>query len=165
MSAGVILIMAAILRFAILAQNTHMSRLLLKDKDPLIGLTVRPEVWAVAIIEVSVGLICLIGKNATIQSALLAWLMTIYFVYQFGVSWLNFESQHGPLGRLSDPFHVSSGIIGLITKSIPYYLIIGAYGSLVLHWRSPAPERAAMKARNLTLTVFRLQLWPQALAS
>ena len=70
LSAGVILLAAALTRFLIAAGNAQVLSL----PDPMLGIPLRYAVLLVGGFELAVALICLFGKRLGLQIGWLAWL-------------------------------------------------------------------------------------------
>lgn len=133
-TAGLIFFAAAVLRFAVLAQNTHLSRLLLKSQDPLLGFTVRREVWGVAFAELALAVACFWNIKFQFRILIIGWAVTSYFMFRAGLFFLNLQLQNSCIGSLSDPWHLAQGVPHFFVKILSYYLLVGSYGALLWPW-------------------------------
>jgi hypothetical protein len=123
LSAGGILLAAALIRFLIAAGNA----LVLAQPEPLMGISLRHAVLLVGMVELVVALICLFGKQTGLQTGCLVWLASNLIIYWIGLIWTQTEPQSACWGTLTDPLHLSGGITGDIVSLIPFYLVAGSY--------------------------------------
>jgi predicted RNA-binding Zn-ribbon protein involved in translation (DUF1610 family) len=139
LSAGVILLVAALTRFLIVADNAQV----LASPEPLLGIPLRHAVLLVGGFELAVALICLFGKRTGLQLGWLAWLGTNYVVFWIGLVWQHYSPQGACIGSLTDPLHLTRGISGLVLQFIPVYLLLGSYAAVVWLWLEGRRAKAA----------------------
>src|SRR6187397_2652616 len=99
--AGVVLLVAALFRFVIAAGNAPA----LAMPDPMFGIPLRDSVWIVGVLELAVALLCLFGRNTSLQIACLTWLVTNFFVICISAFWMGLHPQGTCIGGLTDPLH------------------------------------------------------------
>ena len=128
--AGIILFAAALIRFLIVAGNAPFLSL----SDPLLGLPLRYTVLLAGVLELSVALICLFGKQLQFQIAWLAWLMTNFLVFQAGLFWTHCHVQATCIGSLTDPLRLSRGWIGVGIRLLPLCLAAGSFAAAAGFW-------------------------------
>ena len=144
-SSGMILLVAAMERFAIAAGASPILVL----PDPMLGIPLRHAALIVGGTELVVALICLFGKNTRLQIGWLAWLATNFFVFRIGLFWMHFHPQATWIGGLTDPLHILRGTTGLVMTAVPFYLLLGSYAAMVWFWsqgRVPQPIETAKMA-------------------
>ena len=129
-SAGGILLAAALIRFVIATGSTPV----LAMPDPMLGISIRFALLIVGGIELIFALICLFGENVKLQTGLLAWLSTCFALFWLGLLWMHCHLQGTCLGSLTDPLHLSRGVIGFIMQLLPLGLLIGSYAALFHLW-------------------------------
>jgi hypothetical protein len=137
-SSSVILLMAALDRFLILNNGSHILRL----TDPIFEIQVKYGVIIVGAIELVVGLFCLFGRPVAFTVGCVAWLATNWAVCQLGLIWMNTELKGSCLGSLGDPFHLSHGAVRYIIKIVPLYLLFGSYATLIYFWLKGKNDQA-----------------------
>ncbi len=130
LSAGVILLAAALIRFVIAAGNAQVLAL----PDPMLGIPLRYAVLAVGAFELAVALICLFGSRVGLQIGWLAWLGTNYVVFWIGLVWQHFSPQGTCIGSLTDPLRVYYGTTGYVLQFLPFGLALGSYAALLQLW-------------------------------
>jgi len=136
-SAGAILLVAALDRFLVAAGHAQVLSL----PDLTIGLPLRQAVLITGGLEMSVALICLWGRRRTLQLAWLAWLVTVFLIYYFGIFWNHARPQTSCIGSLTDPLRISRGLTGMMVAIVPFYLVLGSYFSLLWLWLKPRLSR------------------------
>lgn len=129
-SAGGILLAAALIRFVIVVGDAPVLAL----PEPMLGIPLHYAVLTIGGIELVVALICLFGKQAGFQIGWLAWLTTAFLVYRIGLYWMHHHPQATCIGGLTDPLHLSHGIMGAIVEIMPFYLLIGSYVAVIWFW-------------------------------
>jgi len=122
-SAGAILLAAALERFIV--ATGHVQALALPE--PMLGIPLRYAVLAVAILELIGALICLFGRQISLQLGWVAWLATNYVVYYIGLLSMHGHPQATCIGSLTDPLYLARGTSGILTGSLPLYLLFGGY--------------------------------------
>jgi len=143
-SSGGILLAAAFIRLVIAAGNNQVLLL----PEPLLCIPLWSAVLIVGGIELTIAIICLLGKQAGFQAALLAWLGTIYGLFWITIFWKHYQLQGTCLGSLTDPFHLAHGITGVITGIMPpCYLLLGSYPTAIWLWLN----RPKIISRNLPI--------------
>jgi DNA-directed RNA polymerase subunit RPC12/RpoP len=130
LSAGFILLAAALTRFVIAAGNAQVLSL----PDPMLGIPLRYAVLVVGAFELGVALICLFGRRVGLQIGWLAWLGTNYVVLWIGLFSMRINPQATCVGSLTDPLHLSRGLTGLIVQLLPFGLALGSYAALLQLW-------------------------------
>lgn len=125
-SAGVILLVTALARFLIAAGDGQILSL----PDPVIGIPLRYAMSIVGAVELAVALICIFGNSSWLKAAWVAWLATDWAVFQTGLIFMGCRVQGTCIGSLTDPLHLSRGVVGIAAATCPFYLILGSYGTL-----------------------------------
>lgn len=150
LSAGTILLMAALIRFFIACGNAQVLAL----PDPLLGIPLRFTVLLAGGLEMLVACVCLFGRNVRLQTGWLLWLAINYLVVQFGLIWMNVHPQGTGIGSLTDPLHLTRGWTGLLVMAVPVYLVVGSCVAAVWLWiASPiVARRQADQARQHKLS-------------
>lgn len=146
LSAGTVLLMAALIRFLIACGDAQVLAL----PDPLLGIPLRLSILLVGGLELLVACVCLFGKKINLQIGWLCWLATNYLVLQVGLFWMKIHPQGTGIGSLTDPLHLTRGWTGLLIMAVPIYLVVGSGIAAVWFWIvSPlAARRRVEHARN-----------------
>jgi hypothetical protein len=145
-TAGVILLAAALTRFLVAAGNAQVLAL----PDPMLGIPLRDAVLAVGAFELVVALICLLGKRVGLQVGWLAWLGTNYVVFWVGLVWQHCSPQGACIGSLTDPLRIYHGTAGYILEFLPFGLALGSYAAVASLWFSSDARTARLgEARQL----------------
>jgi hypothetical protein len=129
-SAGGILLAAGLER--LLVAFGHAQALSLPE--PVLGIPIRYAVLLVGGFELLVALICLFGRNPTLQLGWLAWLLVNYAVYRIGLLTMHYHQQATGIGTLTDPLHLSRGILGLAIGLVPACLLAGTVAAIAWPW-------------------------------
>jgi DNA-directed RNA polymerase subunit RPC12/RpoP len=127
LSAGAILLAAALSRFLIAAGNAQIMAL----PDPMLGIPLRYAVVAVGAFELGVALVCLCGKRVGFQIGWLAWLATNYIVFWIGLLLMHIHPQATCIGGLTDLLLVHHGTTGYALQFLPFGLALGSYAAAV----------------------------------
>ena len=117
LSAGAILLAAALSRFLIAVGNAQVLAL----PEPMLGIPLRYAVLLVGGFELVVALICLFGRKTGLQLGWLAWLATNYAVYRIGLLTMDIHQQGTCIGSLTDPLNLARGTVGMIIGLLPLY--------------------------------------------
>lgn len=146
LTAGVILLVAALTRFLIAADDAQVSSL----PDPMLGIPLRYAVLGVGAFELVVALICLFGKRVGFQIGWLAWLGTNYIVFCFGLVWQHCSPQGTCIGGLTDPLRIYHGTTGYVLEFMPFGLLLGGLAAAASLWFSGEARTARLaEARQL----------------
>jgi hypothetical protein len=124
-SAGVILLVAALVRFVIAAGSAQSLAL----PEPMLGIPLRYAMLMVGAFELVVALICLFGKQIGLQIGWLAWLATNYIVFWIGLLTMHIHPQATYIGSLTDPLRLFHGTTGYVLQFIPFCLVLGSYAA------------------------------------
>jgi len=120
---------------------------ILQSADPIFQMSFRHVFWIAGAIELAVALVCLLGRNILLQSALLAWLATDFFLYRLGLVLTDYHRPCPCLGNLTDALHISPGIADNSMKVALAYIVIGSYLTLFYSWhRRPGAAPATALA-------------------
>jgi hypothetical protein len=138
-SAGAILLAAALERFIV--ATGHAQALALPE--PMLGIPLRYAVLAVGILELIGAMICLFGRQTSLQLGWVAWLATDYTVYYIGLLSMHGHPQATCIGSLTDPLYLARGTSGILTGSLPLYLLFGGYSAMFWSWRLARQAKAA----------------------
>lgn len=131
LSAGGLLLAAALARFFIFVENSP----LLHRPDALLGIPLQLGVVLVGGVELGVALACLFGTRTGLQAALLAWASLNYLVFRIGLVWMGVHQEWTCIGSLTDPLHLARGNSGGTTSYvIPSYLLVGSFAALLWPW-------------------------------
>jgi hypothetical protein len=132
LSAGGVLLAAALIRFLIVVGNAPV----LAQPEPLLGMPLRYAVLFVGIIELFIALICLFGKRTGVQISLLVWLSTNLSVFWIGLILQHCQPQDTCIGRFGDPLRIYNGITRYVLDLIPFLLVLGGYAVGLSFWFS-----------------------------
>jgi len=143
-AAGVVLLVAALVRFLIAAGSAEVLSL----PEPLLSIPLRYAVLLVGGLELAGALICLFGKRLGLQIGWLAWLGTNYIVFWAGLVWQQCSPQGSCIGGLTDPLRLYQGTAGYLLQFMPFGLAVGSYAAAASLWfsggaRQPEAERDA----------------------
>ena len=127
LSAGAILLMAALSRFLAFAGQLQVWAL----RDPMLGISLRYAVLMVGIVELVVALICLFGRRVGLQIGWLAWVGANYIVFWICLVWQHFSPQGTCIGSLTDPLRIYHGTTGYFFKFLPLCLALGSGAAAV----------------------------------
>lgn len=130
-SAGVLLLATACAKFLSAASNSGM----LKEVDPLFGVSFRTIFWTVGTLEAVLAVFCFFGSRAILNTSLVAWLATNFLFYRFALKSIDYRKPCGCLGNLTDALHVSPETADVAMKMVLGYLLIGSYAGLLWLWR------------------------------
>jgi hypothetical protein len=130
LSAGAILLVAALGRFLVAASNAQI----LAFPEPALGIPFRQAVLAVGALEVVVALICLLSKRAGLQLGSLIWLSLNFAGYRACLHFLQLNPEASCIGALTDPLHLARGVAGRITWLLPFYLLLGSLAASIWLW-------------------------------
>jgi predicted RNA-binding Zn-ribbon protein involved in translation (DUF1610 family) len=134
-SAGALLLGAALVRFLILIGNVPQ----LHRAEPLLGLPLPLGILLVGCFELVVALVCLFGSRPGLQAGLLAWASLNYLVFRIGLVWMGIHPEWTCLGSLTDPLHLARGTTGFaLGYIIPGALLVGSLAALLWQWRHPS---------------------------
>ena len=129
-SAGAILLAAALDRFFIAMGDTQFLAL----PEPILGIPLRFALLVVGGLELLVALICLFGRQTSLQLGWLAWLATNYLIYRIGLVAMHCQSQASCISGLGNPLQLTRGTMGGMTAAVPLYLLLGSFTALVWLW-------------------------------
>jgi hypothetical protein len=132
LSAGVILLAAALNRFLITTGNARG----LSMPEPILSIPLRYGILLVGVLELAVALICLFGKRPGLQLGWLIWLSFDYVVYRAALFYLHCNPQTSCLGDPTDPLHLSRTILAPILPIIPFFLLVGSCAGAIWLWRA-----------------------------
>ena len=144
LTAGIILLAAALNRFLIAA--SHAQVLLLPD--PMLGIPLRDALVAVGAFELVVALICLFGRRVGLQIGWLAWFGTNYAVFWIGLLAMHCHPQGACIGSLTDPLQLNHGTTGYVFQFLPFGLLLGSYVAAVSLWFSAEARRARLAGKR-----------------
>jgi hypothetical protein len=107
---------------------------ILDTNDPVFSITFRHMFWCLALLELTVSLVCIQRNLALLASGFVAWLSTCFLVYRFGLIWVAYHKPCPCLGNLTDALHISPEIGDMAMKITLGYLLVGSYGCLIWLW-------------------------------
>lgn len=149
LSAGVILLIAALSRLLIVFGNAQVLSL----ADPVLGIPLRYAVMLVAGLELAVALVCLFGKRLGFQVGWLSWLAVIFLVFQVCTFAMHRHWQTTCIGSLTDPLQLTRGLMGVIIGFIPIFLVLGTGSASVWLWLGKQAEaRQREEAKSLKMS-------------
>lgn len=133
-SAGVLLLLTGAAK---LVSVTGISRSL-EAHDPILGIAFSQIFLLVGVVELVVGVICLIGKKRKMQAIFVAALATNFLLYRLCLYLVGYEGPCGCLGDFTERLHIPAAGADIALKIVLLYLLIGSYSALVsLSRRSP----------------------------
>lgn len=122
---------------------------LLREADPLFGLSFRTLTLVAASLEIGVAAICLL-RPAVDGLLAVAWLSTAFLAYRLGLWWIGWKKPCSCLGNLTDALHISPQLADNVMKGLLAFMFIGSVSLLIMHFRQgrvvaaspvqPAPE-------------------------
>lgn len=111
--------------------------------DPVFLLSYKYVLWIVGAVELAISLICILGRRIALQSALVAWLVTCFLIYRFGLLLVGQTKLCPCLGNLTDALHVTPQTAGVVMQLVLAYLFLGSYGTLWRIWHSKPSAHSA----------------------
>jgi hypothetical protein len=138
--AGVVLLLTACAKLF----SAFGSAPILSLHDPILRLPYRMVFVIGGIVELLVGLACIVGRRTVLQAGLLASLATVFITYRIGLYVLGESALCPCLGSLTDAIHLSASVADLGLKITLGALSIGSYAILLhasrTHARSQEPS-------------------------
>lgn len=140
-SAGALLLAAALGMFISIWAGTG----LIHPHDPLFGMTMPKFFCIVGGLELLIALICLFGKQSSLQVVLVLWLAMSFTVYETGLWAMGVSGGfRGYFGDVSAAFGISGSTADMMPKVLVVYLFTGSLLSLLWPWirkESGEPQR------------------------
>lgn len=131
-SAATLLLLTAIAK---LVSATGHSRIL-QTSDPVLQLPMRPFLWGLGCLELTIAIFCFVAKRTTLQLGLLAWLATNFLFYRLGLWWIDYKGMCLCMGSVTASLGINSETADRAMKCVMIYLLSGSYGSLLwLLWK------------------------------
>jgi hypothetical protein len=124
---------------------------LLRQPDPLMGISFRNLFLLAGWIEMAIAASCLLTDKYKLNTLLIAWLSTFFAVYRAGLWLLNWRSPCHCLGNFTDALHIPPQTADTAMKIILAYLLLGSYASLFWLWRQHRNEEGRMKNEEVKL--------------
>lgn len=103
--------------------------------DPILHLKFSYLMFIAGVTEISVAIICLVGKVQSFARVAVAWLATSLFTYRIGLWWIGWHRPCNCLGNLTDAIHISPQLADDLMKCLLTYLLMGSYIALLWLWR------------------------------
>jgi len=128
---GTLLSLTAIAKFISAFGNARI----LQEADPILAIPFRDVFWMAGALELTVSMVCLLGKRLVMQAGLVAWLATAFLFYRLGLIWVGYRKPCSCLGNLTDALHIPPQTADTALKIILAYLLIGSYATLFWLWR------------------------------
>jgi hypothetical protein len=125
---GVVLLLTAIAKI-VSAFGTAEVLIL---PDPIFGVEFRHLFIAVALIEIGVALLCILGKSQTLNAVCIAWLASSFVFYRLGLKLVGYRKPCGCLGSLEGAIHLSSDQANVLLKIIIAFMFASSCAILVL---------------------------------
>jgi hypothetical protein len=130
-SAGALLLGLAVAMFI----GNWDSAGIMQPHDPGFMVSMRTLFWAVAFVELTVGLLCLGETRVWLKLSLVLWLALNIGVYQVGVRWSGLTHDFSVyLGTLARAFGLTPRFTYWILNLVYLYLFIGSSASLMWLW-------------------------------
>jgi hypothetical protein len=129
-TAGLLLVITSIAK---IVSACGGSRIMITP-EPLSGLSYKIFFWIVGLMELTIGIICLLSKESCLQISLIAWLSINFLLYRIGLTWFNQQRVCSCLGNLTDALHIKPETADTAMKFLLAYLLIGSYGLLFWLW-------------------------------
>jgi hypothetical protein len=108
---------------------------LLREVDPLFGLSFRTLMVVAATLEIGVAAICLL-RPAVDGLLAVAWLSTAFLAYRVGLWWIGWKKPCNCLGNLTDALNISPQVADNVMKGLLAFMLIGSVSLLILHWHN-----------------------------
>lgn len=141
-SAGVFLVLAAIAKLVSAVGNAAI----LHERDPILSISFRDVFLLAGLIELAVGIACLVGRPNFVTIGLIAWLASSLSVYRLGLVLIGYHRPCHCLGTLGDAVSPSSQAADLAMKALLAYLLLGSYWGLYwLRRRQQAESEASFR--------------------
>ena len=109
---------------------------LLDYHDPITDFSFRHLMILAAIVEIAVGLFCLLSDRSVLGTKLIAWLATVLIGYRFGLWLVDWKSPCLCLGALTDAIRISPEVADTVMKAILVYFVVGSYLILICNPRA-----------------------------
>src|SRR5580765_6265662 len=91
---------------------------LLDYHDPLTQLSFRHLMILGGIVEIAVGLFCVLSNKSALGTKLIAWLATVLVAYRVGLWSAHWKSPCPCLGTLTDAIHIPPEVVDAVLKAI-----------------------------------------------
>ena len=130
-SVGPILIFTGIAKVVSALGSAHI----LLNADPVFGLRFSHLMIAAGLLELMVGVVCLLRKSGALAAILVAFLATNILAYRFALWLMGWHIPCPCLGSFSDAIHVPEQVADNFMKGVLGYLLIGSYATLFWLWR------------------------------
>ena len=138
-SSGGILLAAALERVIVATGSAQALDL----PAPVLGIPLRYAVLLTGGFELVVALICLFGRQTSLQLGWLAWAATNYLGFWTGLLWMRVHPQTACIGSLTDPLQLSRGSIGVVVNCLPFFLSLGSFVAMFWLWLAGKEAKAA----------------------
>ena len=142
---GVCLVLSAVAKLISISGEAGI----LRELDPVFGISFKHLLLLAGLIECAVAAICLFSNRVWVQSILLAWLASCFLLYRFGMLWVGYHKLCPCLGNVTDALHVSPQMSDMAMKIILVYLLIGSYATLFWLWRQHGKAEARMQNEEI----------------
>ncbi|HTY86463.1 MAG TPA: MauE/DoxX family redox-associated membrane protein [Candidatus Acidoferrum sp.] len=125
-SAGVILIMTGLAKVV----SAFGRAGILKQSDPIFGISFEALMLFVGGLEIVIAGICLYLKNRTVAMVAVAWLSSCFLFYRAGLRFIGWHHPCHCLGNLTDFIRISPEMADKLMTAILGYLLLGSYLAL-----------------------------------
>lgn len=127
-SAGALLLVAAAAKAVAAAGSAPALGL----PDPILGVSARFLLFAVAGVETCVGAFCLVRRMVAVRAALVAWLSTDFVIYRVGLHLAGARKPCECFGHITDALGVPAGLANVISLCALFFLLLVSYGVLTM---------------------------------
>jgi hypothetical protein len=118
---------------------------LLRQTDPLIGLSFRNLFLLAGWVELGIAASCILIDKNKFNALLIAWASTFFAAYRAGLWLLKWKRPCHCLGNLTDTLHISPQTADIVTKILLAYLFLGSYATLLWLWHQSQKARGRMQ--------------------
>jgi hypothetical protein len=122
-STALMLFLTAAAKFVAVAGHQKVFEV----RDPVLGVPFAILLSFVALFELIVATVCMLGERRELQLCLIAWLANMFLGYRIGLRWLDYHKPCPCLGNLTGALPISPGIADSVMKLVLAYLLIGSY--------------------------------------
>ncbi len=102
--------------------------------DPVLGVEFRTVMIVSALMEIAVGMVCLLRPSVD-GLVSVVWLGVLIVSYRTAVWQSGWTKPCGCLGNLTDVLHISPELADNVMKGVLAFMLSGGISLLILHWR------------------------------
>ena len=126
--AGAVLLLTGIAKAFTVSTNIR----LLQTQDPVFGLSFRLLLLSVGVVEIAIGLVCLLLPRCHHTCSLIAWISLTIFSYRVALWAMAWKGPCGCLGSLADALPLSPTAVDWLMKTTLAFLLAGSFAALLV---------------------------------